>query len=509
MSARRAALPALLVLPLLFLAAELVLRHHGLPYWLWFNLDPSYTYLVSGMRLAQGMPPVIVEHPGTPVQILVAALLHLSPAAGAESILWRASTIILLLDAAALWLLGWGIRRRFGALLPALLAQTAPFLTMLALKFGIEPEPEPLLLFAVLLLGIGLTEEAVAPSTASLWLLAFAAGFGVAAKVTFAPLGLAPLFLIAGWRRRGFYVALAALWLGIWLVPEIPNLGRMIGWFVAVARDSGTYGAGPATVIDASRYPHNFIKLFFARPLFFVVFIAALAALAARWHERRPLARAASAGERALLGVLVAQLAQMLLVAKHPSAHYVLPALELSGPALAFIWLVLREARPDRPVLLQRGFAAVLALIVLLQSVAFIRQDNEMRREGEGARSIDLARDFPSCAHVYDFMASAPAQAWFYNDDFGGGPYAAQLKARMPANDYFSVPWRPGVIRDWDGEVAPADLASRYPCIALRGIDAGRLRAIADRFGPVFAGAASCHAGSETILVAGAACPKS
>ena len=50
---------------------------------------------------------------------------------------------MLVLDAAALWLLGWVVWRRTGALLPALLVQTTPFLTMLALKFGIEVEPDP------------------------------------------------------------------------------------------------------------------------------------------------------------------------------------------------------------------------------------------------------------------------------------------------------------------------------------------------------------------------------
>jgi len=510
----------LFFLPVAFFAAEWWLRQHGLPYWLWFNLDPSYLYLLGGMHILEGLPPVIFEHPGVPVQELVAGVIWLSdygtPGAlgdaafsQAEAILARASTVMLALDAAALWLLGWVVWRRTGALLPALLVQTTPFLTMLALKFGIEVEPEPLLLFAVLWLGVGLIEENARPSAWTLIALALAAAFGTATKSTFAPLGLAPLILIASWRRRFAYVALAGVALLLFLLPEAGNLSRMSQWYADLARDSGTYGRGPANVIDWARYPHAFIKLFFARPIFLAIFAASLAALFLRWRERKPAQIAMSRSERGLAAILAAQLAQMLLVAKHPSAHYVLPALELAGVALAFLWLVLAESvwAGKRRVAMGRSFAAIMVLILVAQSFAFIRQDREMRREASGARSIDLAKDFPACAHVYDMFASAPAQAWFYNHSYGSNRYAARLKAMLPDNDYFSTAWIDG-IQDWDGKVLPQQLLAHYPCVALRGTSGAGLENLAATFGPAFDHPARCSAGSETILVEGAECPK-
>ncbi len=505
----------LFFLPLVFFAAEWVLRTHATPYWLWFNTD-NYLYLLSGMNLLEGTPLAAYQHPGAPLSVLTALSIWLSGAGSpgaiadtaftnSERLMTHVSTAMLALDAGALWLLGYVAWRRCGALIPALLAQTAPFLSMLTLKFGVEVEPEPLLLFSALALGAALIEESAEPRRGTLWAMAFAVAFGAASKVTFAPLGLAPLILIEGWPRRWGYLWRAALIFAVLMLPLAGSLGPMWEWFSGVAVGSGGYGGGAHTVINPARYPHDFIKLFFARPIFFLVFFAGFAALL--WLRRFGKS---NRGARGLLAVMAAQFVQVALVAKHPSGHYILPALELSGPALAFLWLALSAAprfSPGRATpWFGRAFALVLALILGFQSFAFARQDREMRRESAGAKSIDMARDFPSCAQVYYFMASSLAEVWFYNDSYSGGHYAARLKSLLPANAYFSVPWENG-LRDWDGPAEPADLLKRYPCVALRSAEPGAVEGLATLFGHAFDKTSRCQAGSETILVEGALCP--
>ncbi len=493
---------ALLVLPLTFFAAELILRLHGLPYWLWFNLDPSYLYLIGGLNIVEHAPPAQFQHPGVPVQLIVAVVAWFTPAADrlrdAETILTRASDVMLAFDTLMLWVMGASIRRRCDALLPAVFAQLAPFVTMLTLKHGIEVEPEPLLLGAAALLVASLVEEAVEPRGASVVGMALAVAFGAACKITFAPLGLAPLVAMRGGRRRLGYAALTAILFALWMVPEIPNLGPMSAWFVALAKGSGAYGAGPQTVVAWGRYPHAFAKLFFARPLFLGPFALAIVALVA--------GRGGTPASRLLLALLAAQLVQIAFVAKHASGHYILPALELAGPVLGLAWFELAENGPLAPRFAGGVGALLLAAIVTAQGVAFAKQDAEIRGWARGARSIDLARDLPRCARVYDFMASAPSAAWFYNDSYSGSRYAARLKPMMPPDDYFSMPWR-RPIESWDGPVTPAALAAHYPCIALRSAEPHAVDALARQFGARFDAAARCRAGAEEILIAGAACP--
>ena len=494
---------ALLVLPLAFLAAELVLRGHGLPYWLWFNLDPSYLYLIGGLNILQHAPPAAFQHPGVPVQLLVAAAAWFTPAADrlaqAETILTRASDAMLVFDALMLWWMGARIASRTDALLPALFAQTAPFITMLTLKHGIEVEPEPLLLGAVALLVAMMVEDGVMPRRLSLFGVAFAVALGAACKITFAPLGLAPLIALRGGGRRVAYVVLTGLLFALWMIPEIPNLAPMAAWFAALAKGSGAYGAGPQTVVAWAHYPHQFAKLFFARPLFLVAFAVGLVALF--------VGRRGTPGVRLLLALLTTQLVQIALVAKHASGHYILPALELAGPVLGLAWFLIVENGRLSPRLARVVGVLALLAIVVAQGVAFRQQDAEMQSRGDGARAIDLARDLPRCAHVYDFMASAPAPAWFYNDSYSGGRYAAQLKALLPANDYFAMPWG-APIANWDGPVTADALAAQYPCIALRSAEPNAVEGLAARFGHRFDHAARCRTGMEDILVAGAGCPK-
>lgn len=506
----------LLVLPLLFLAAELILRAHALPYWLWFNLDPSYLYLLDGMQMLEGVAPGNVNHPGTPVQCIVAVVVWLSglgsPSgipdaafAAAELLLRRAGTVMLVLDTGGLFLLGFVVRRRFGKLMPAWLAQTTPFLTMLTLKHGIEIEPEPMLLLGVALLAAAMVEQASRPRPAMIIALGAVIGFGAACKITFAPLGLAPLLLIEGWRPRAGFVAAAALSFAVFLLPAIGGADRAAVWFFDLASHSGTYGAGPDNVVNLARYPHDFAKLFFARPLFLLPYFAAVAVLLLR--RRRGLA--ARGPERALFAILAAQLAQVALSAKHPSAHYILPALELGGPSLALLWLAGRDLAPAGLARrrLEQGFVALLVIILAAQGTAFYRQDRELARERADARAIDSARAFPGCAHVFFDMASSPSQAWLYNMNFGPHPFRPQLARLLPADDFSFLSWV-GQLEDRAGFVDPAAVAERYPCITLRGTSLVPLKGLGKQlFGSRLDHPAVCRAGGEYILAAGARCP--
>jgi len=505
---------ALLILPLAFLAVQIAMRNHALPYWLEINFDPAYTYLPSGLMVLEGVTPTFFQHPGTPVEVLVALVAwamgfgapgHVADAAFAhgEAILRAASDVIIALETIALATLGWTARLRIGALLPALFAQTAPFMTILGLKHGIGVKPEPMLLLAVVLLSIAMIEEWHRPRPGSTLAMAFAVGFGTACKITFAPLGLAPLFLLHGWNRRIAYGALALLFFALCIAPVWGDFAAMSGWFGAIAAHNGDYGGGAATVLDPHRFAAGFVKLFFSRPIYLIVYGAGIAALIWRRRERRAAGAAASLGERALLGMLLAQLAQMLMAAKQPSAHYVLPALEWAGPTAAFVWIVAGETVAlDRfRVPVRRAFALVLALILVVQGWGAFRVDRELRAQSAASLSIDLAREFPGCAHLYRNFASSPAEAWFYSLPYGAGHFAARLAPLIPEDDYFMIPWRDREIHSWTGTVTMDALAAGYPCIALRGIEPEALRAIGLAFGAAFDRGAICRLGDETIVL--------
>lgn len=500
---------ALLALPILFLLAELTLRGHSLPYWSWFNHDPNYAYLFSAMHLLEGVSPVHVDHPGTPVQSLGALVLWLSgvatPAAvipQSELLLTRINSLLLALDSLGLLFLGAVTLRWSGRLLPSLLAQTAPFLSMLALKHGVGVKPEPMLLLAVLLLSAAMFETLRRPGRFSNAVaLGAVIAFGSACKIPFAPLALAPLILLQS-RARLVFIASGAVFFALFLFPAYGSLGHFFTWISKIALGTGAYGGGPQTVVDAS-YPHHFVKLFFARPSFLVIWFGGAGWLL--WNRTKGLPLTITG--RALLGVLIAQLVQMVLVAKHPSAHYILPALELSGPSAALLWVVSREQglMVLRPELHRRIFAGLLAALVVVQSVAFIRQDRELRLEQKGVASIDTARDFPGCLRVTVDRASSLVEAWYYNHLTASDRYNDRLAADVK-DEVFFVTWDSG-LQDWHGTVDGQALIARYSCAVIRSADVASLPGAVAALSPRFHQDDVCQAGSETLLVWGAHCP--
>ena len=98
-------------------------------------------------------------------------------------------------------------------------------------------------------------------------------------------------------------------------------------------------------------------------------------------------------------------------------------------------------------------------------------------------------------------FASSPAEAWFYNLPYGAAHFAPRLAPLIPGDDYFMIPWRDAAIHSWTGTVTLDDLARRYPCVALRGIEHDTLRAMALELAPRLDRGAFCTLGLEFIAL--------
>lgn len=511
---------ALLVLPVLFLVAGLYVRDAAGPFWLWFNLDPDYGYLLNALRIAEGRPPTMIEHPGTTIQTLDAAILKIWHA-GAQRVaavmddperhLSALALIHVSAIATAMLAVGIAAYRLLGDLTGALLAQSGPLLIGLTLKHAPHTKPEPLLVVAMLALtGLAATSlrgdlmERHRDRIAG-W-LGVIAGFTLATKITAAPVLILPLLILGRWRAVAIYAAVAGLAFALFLVPAWPMIDRIIEWISKIALGSGAYGAGAGKIVDLAAYPGNLRKLL-ARPLFHGPLLVAAGLVV--WSRWRALPRLEI---RLLTGIAVAQALHVAVVAKHPSAHYLIPSYVLGGLTLMVVFRLATgghlgawAARPGT-----RIGAAVLALAVAAsQASSVYRMGQELRRQHNMALSVDHRR-FVACAQVYTDFASSPAYALHYGGVMDGNLRAAELSARLPANHFWYVGFR-HEFRDRDGlaEVGPS--LAPYECIVLRGsVEQGMFggaesvlrNALPDR-----AWNRSCSTREEIVLASGIACP--
>ncbi len=514
----------LAALPIAFAILLFAMRDASLPLWQVFNLDPDYFYLFNGLLIVEGLAPTDIAHPGTPIQVLIAAairVLHpLTPTAAIidavmadpDRYLVAASNVIFVMVGAALFVMGRSFHRLTGSLWPALLSQSAPFLSMVIPKFALHAKPEPFLVIAVCLMAAVAAEamRTSKPQTRHAVWFGVVMGFGAACKLNFLPLGVLPLMvLVQGrptawptWRPVVIYGAATIIAFLVFVAPALPNAHLFFDWIRKVALYSGAYGDGAATIIDVGRYPRAILKLFGSKLLFTVTLVLSLAALL--WHRRgggNPrLAR--------LLGaIVVAQLMSVLLVAKQPAPHYTLPMVMLAGPALAILWVL---SRPMLSATAHRATWVVMALLLGgLQVPASWVQYRELASWTEASMGFEMSR-FDRCGKVFYDTASARSYAMERADKYVYGRYAELLRERLPKDEYTwfifdHVYWNRELVQGGQ-PIRLTDILSRHQCVVFRGNAPYQLpEAIKDHVAD-FAFDDRCEIGEETVLTKGITC---
>ncbi|MBI3113157.1 MAG: hypothetical protein HYZ04_01425 [Rhodospirillales bacterium] len=520
---------SLLVLPVCTVLAATAARTTGGPSWLWFNLDPDYFYLLDAVNVVNLTTPGHVYHPGTTVDWLGALILKATyPFSGGEAIaaavladperhlrlIGNAFVVFAGFGALAVGAASW---RAFGALSPAWMLQMAPLLSMVIVKQGHHVKPEALLVTATLLL-IALSVATLEPGRLEHHRRQFAvafgaiAGFAVATKITALPVFVLPLFVLAdapgAWRAMALYGAAAFVSLVVFTLPAIGAYDVFFAWMAKVSLGAGAYGGDAPGVVAWTTYPKSIAKLL-ARPAFHVPLALALVTLA--WAAvRRRRGRPLPASEvRLLAGTVVAQLAQVLVVAKQPNAIYMIPALMLSALAFVVAWRLWAAVMAERGrAALDRGIAVLLAALVAAQGFAVVKLTRSLADERARALAADDAR-FARCARVYSYAASSPAFALLLGDYVTGSRFAGRLAEQGPANVYWLDHWWDQsrvVLRDWRGPADLAQVLATAPCTMFRGSQWWVTEPLLKKLAPGLTFDAACSTRDETIVTRGVGC---
>ncbi|MBX9635618.1 MAG: hypothetical protein K2X44_11610, partial [Magnetospirillum sp.] len=429
-----------------------------------------------------------------------------------ERYLLAATSVIYALVGLTLWWLGRVTFTTTGFLLPALLAQSAPCLSRIIPKFGLHPKPEPFLIMAVALLMAALLPLVRNRGTDSSHdrhaaLAGIAMALGIACKVHFAVLGVIPLLLLDR-RRFLIYVGVGAAALAVFVAPAIPSWDIWTDWIKRMMLGSGAYGEGAQTIINTQRYPRAVLKLFASKLIFSAVILASLVQLIAYVRMRRRGLVPQDKFARLLVGLLAAQVLIVLSVAKQPAAHYLIPALLLSGPAMAALWSLSRPAMSPRNHL--RLWLGVAFILTVAQAPQMWRQNAELKAWTTEQMAVNLDARFPGCAKVYFDAASAQSYAFQRGDMNALARYSPKLAPLFPADEYTwftndHTYWKHGLMQ-WNHPVALADLLARHGCAVFRGNQPWTVADRARELIPGFSFDDRCETGEETLFTKGMRC---
>lgn len=519
-------LAVLAVMPVLFVVAVLLMREHGGPYWVWHVIDPSYFYLFDSLHIATLHWPGHPYHPGTPVQVIGAAVLRLlhpllsndalvqTVLDRPEAYLHRIGDVIIALQALALFAAGavaWAVTRSLGL---AVVMETGPFLTMVVLKNAYHVKPEPVLTLTMLLFSI-VTLLALRPGAldgngryryAAVWGLV--AGFGVATKLTAAPVFVLPVFLLGGWRPVLAYGAASLAGFGFFILPAAGTFYKFLSFVAVVTKGSGAYGTGAQTVIDVAQYPKALFKILKRTAAALPVLIALAALGTAAWRSRR--GRSVPSLElRALAGIGLAVFLQAMAVAKQPTANYMVPSYMLLPLAVVVGWRFWAglNAGAGRFGVWAKRVAAVAGIVVLaLQAKHVFDQDRELDARRRAALTPNDVL-FDQCARIYFFPSSSPTFALQMGDWWSGSLFPDAVAARIPANQFW-FEQNTMALRDAKGVRSLPEVAKAFPCLMLRGGHMGPIGAFLAEKLPDMRFESACSTPDEFVLTAVGACAR-
>ena len=401
----------LLCIPALIVAVGLAFMSRMFPIALngggFFGQDPAYQYLFAGVDILQGHAPAHTDHPGTPVQSLIALtillvwsiwrLVGLSGQGIFESVLSSpelymasVSVILLLLGAVAAYFLGRRVWQVTGSRIAGVSCQVTALLFALVSPYIVYPTPEAALLaisvwlMAVLapaLLGGGRASAAISPTGAIL--AGVLCGLGVAVKITFVPLiGL----LISLWSFRLLWRAVIAM-IVAWFVGVLPiwsRLPAMFAWFNKVLTHSELHGEGDAVIFNAQQFKQSLVLVMNMFPLLYDVAMVMVAVLIlglgrkvlrlagkspGRGLEEGPSVRAGLTMREfvAPLSLLLVVAAQTIMVAKHPGPTYMIAVLPVT--VMGGAWLVFAQRMVPLPELIRQWLGGLWLILLAYASV--------------------------------------------------------------------------------------------------------------------------------------------
>ena len=317
------------------------------------HFDPEYAYLFNSLNIINGIAPWHIDHPGTPLQMLGAMVIKAShPFTNSKSItgfaftnpeiyLTRINFVINILIVLTIFVLGIATYFVTENIFLTLIMQLSPLFSLTILASFSRVSPEPILLIITLLLAGALISllkfDLNQHLKTYLALFSIIIGLGIALKISFLPLAIIPGILF--WKRKKLSLYLLGVLASfvIFTLPIIFRYKSILAWTFQLSLHEKKYGKGALGIVDPASFLHSFINILTKEWIFSLILLICLIFLLTKTFAPKKLTQEKSIEYYLILGCVLAQLLQIIIVSKHYNLRYMLPAFSLSGAALVFL----------------------------------------------------------------------------------------------------------------------------------------------------------------------------
>lgn len=332
----------LLLIPITYIIISLLV-HFSYGFFYQNITDPEYFHLLNGINVALfNLATPYVDHPGTPLQVIVAIsswpTSFFIPGSIVSNVidnpeLFITTAIILMniIIAVVLFVSGKKVYSYTHNIWLSLLIQLMPLGNIYAFTVFGRLTPEsfmivPIILTAVFLIRYLYDNSIQQLSNKQLVYLALLGGLGMAIKFSYLPFLLIPIFIIRRFSsliKYGLFSIVSTL---IFAFPIIFNFSKTVNWFGGMLLKSGTWGEGGSVFINWAEVPHKLSVLLRMNLLFtfliimVIVFIIVTIFFIKNKSDFSKLNRVSG-------GVILAISLSIFLITKHFAPRYYFPTL--------------------------------------------------------------------------------------------------------------------------------------------------------------------------------------
>ncbi|MEE8513335.1 MAG: hypothetical protein V3S73_01260 [Gammaproteobacteria bacterium] len=417
-----------------------------------YDYDPAYVYLFNGLNILKAAVPGHIDHPGTPLQVLSGIVIFVkwsmsrvfglvdtplteSVLIDPEGYIATISSILLVLNVAGLFILGYRVKLCTGSAALALMAQTTPFFLGFTAPRVVYLSPEALLMFASFCLLAVLMPEVFRDSgeqkqdeVRTEIFAGLICGIGLAVKITFLPLTLL-LLLLRPVRRVRIAATVLVVTLCLSLIPIISMIPSMASWYYRVLFHTGKFGTGDSGLIDLSLLPRHLMHLWINFPIFFVAMVVLMLWLITTFLLKRTSGRIQDVWTlRNVPGVfLLVGLGHLAVVLKHYGIHHFIHVLPVA--ILGLIWVLWTLSRGHWVPFITRRIPALGAILCSFMAGWIVLGTLELWRSEKAERDLEQAaimkemRQHRDAVVIAAYRSSLPSYAILFGLSYTRGAH--------------------------------------------------------------------------------------
>lgn len=450
------------ILPIILLLIQIMIQHARGEYYLYFNYDGPYAYLIGSLNIADFDRPGYFQHPGIIPQLIIASIIKFShflqgndPSVVMDTFnrpefyFNRINIVFAFINSISLYYFGKIVFKKTGEFWTGLFLQFTPFISILLIyNLASNTVYSVILVYVFILLTLIISfvnEDNLNRKKYKKYILFFGitCGLLISTLISLLPFFILPFLLIRKFKDKLYFIIISLTTFALLYFTVSSDSSTMWSFVIKNILHSGKYGSGPVNFLDPSMIGPTFNKIMIEFRIYLFIYFMIIITLMLQFIPKLKLKIWNSKYFRTLIGIFVIMSVYILLVAKQMEIYYLIPGVMFSVMALFCINSIYVDLFPR---FFKFGKYAYLFFFLILMSFPQIGKfGNYLKhynvRKKESHKIIKYVKEnYPNQLIIASDQTSSLPTAFYYSLVHTGNQtnrYISILNEKFPNYIYF------------------------------------------------------------------------